>query len=199
MIEYLRGELTELTPTLATIDCHGVGYGVNVSLHTYSAIQNKKDVRLWIYEAVREDAYILWGFATKLERELFLHLISVSGIGPGMARMALSAMTPAELCDAISTENVKMLKQIKGIGPKAAQRIVVELRDKVATLGYDAASGSTKSSGPAVNREVHDEAVAALTMLGFSPAPVAKIVTQIMQETPDAPVELVIKMALKAL
>ena len=200
MIESLKGELTELTPTLAVVECHGVGYGVNISLNTYAAIQGKQQVKLLVYEAVREDAYQLWGFSTKTERELFLLLITVSGIGAGIARMILSAMTPAELCGVISSGNDKLLKQVKGIGPKAAQRIIVDLRDKIATLDVEAVPGSSISSGATtVNQEVQDEAVAALSMLGFSPAPVHKVVGQILHDEPDATVERVIKLALKML
>lgn len=200
MIEYLKGTLADLTPTLAVVDCHGVGYGVNISLYTYAAIQGKQEVKLFIYEAVREDAYVLWGFATKVERELFLLLLTVSGIGAGIARVILSAMTPAELCGVIGEGNEKLLKQVKGIGPKAAQRIIVELHDKITPLEITPVSSSkSASSAPVVNKEVQDEASAALTMLGFSPAPVHKVVLQILKEEPDAPVERVIKLALKML
>lgn len=203
MIEYLKGTLADLTPTLAVVDCNGVGYGVNISLNTFSGIQGKEDVKLWITESIREDAYQLWGFSTRVERELFLLLTSVSGIGAGMARMILSATTPAELCNIISEGNDKMLKQVKGIGPKAAQRIIVDLKDKIGALGVDAVAGGGASSLGAqatiINKEVQDEAVSALTMLGFSPAPTHKVVQQILREEPDAPVEKVIKMALKML
>ncbi len=202
MIEYLRGKLSDIEPTMAVIDCMGVGYGVNITLNTYSAIQGKGDIRLWVYESIREDAYQLWGFATKLERTLFLHLISVSGIGAGTARIILSAMTPADLCNTIVEGNDKMLRQVKGIGPKAAQRIIVELKDKIATLSAEAGQAtSITDAGKAgnINTEVRDEAVQALTMLGFSPAPTHKVVTSILKEEPDAPVEKVIKLALKML
>jgi len=202
MIEYLKGILTDLTPALAVVECNGVGYGVNISLNTFSGIQGKENVKLWISEAIREDAYQLWGFSTRVERELFMLLTSVSGIGASMARMILSAMTPVELCNIISEGNDKMLKQVKGIGPKAAQRIIVDLRDKITTLNVDAATASgsvfnTQSS--IVNKEVQNEAVSALTMLGFSPAPANKVVQQILHEEPDSPVEKVIKLALKML
>ena len=202
MIEYLRGKLSDIEPTMAVIDCMGVGYGVNITLNTYSAIQGKGDIRLWVYESIREDAYQLWGVATKLERTLFLHLMSVSGIGAGTARIILSAMTPADLCNTIVEGNDKMLRQVKGIGPKAAQRIIVELKDKIATLSAEAGQASSiTDAGKAgnINTEVRDEAVQALTMLGFSPAPTHKVVTSILKEEPDAPVEKVIKLALKML
>lgn len=200
MIEYLKGTLADLTPTLAVVDCHGVGYGVNISLNTYAAIQGNQEVKLFIYEAVREDAYVLWGFATKVERELFLLLMTVSGIGAGIARMILSALTPSELCGIIADGNEKLLKQVKGIGPKAAQRIIVELHDKITTLEVTpVSSGAAAPSATSINKEVQDEASAALAMLGFSPAPVHKVVLQILKDEPEAPVERVIKLALKML
>ncbi|MBP5380824.1 MAG: Holliday junction branch migration protein RuvA [Bacteroidaceae bacterium] len=197
MIEYIKGTLEELTPTLAVVDCSGVGYGLNISLGTYAAIQGQKEVKLFVYEAVREDAYILWGFATKSERELFLQLTSVSGIGAAMARMILSALSPAELVEVISSGNDRVLKSVKGIGPKAAQRIIVDLKDKI--LGLDIAPTNTLGTAPDINKEIQQEAVAALTMLGFSPAPSAKVVGKLLAEEPDAPVEQIIKKALKLL
>lgn len=200
MIEYLKGTLDELTPTLAVVECAGVGYGVNISLNTFAALQGKQEVKLWITEAIREDAYQLWGFAARQERELFLLLTSVSGIGAAMARMILSAMNPAELCGVISEGNDKMLRQVKGIGPKAAQRIIVDLRDKIVTLGIDAAqAGPSGSEYGSINREVLDEAVTALVTLGFSPAPAHKVVQQILNEKPDTPLERIIVLALKML
>lgn len=198
MIEYLKGTLADLTPALAVIECHGVGYGVNISLNTFSAIQGKQEVKLWITESIREDAYQLWGFSTRTERELFLLLTSVSGIGAGTSRVILSSMTVPELAAVISEGNDKMLKTVKGIGPKAAQRIIVDLRDKIGSLGIEAASPMAPAS-PVVNKEVMDEAVAALTMLGFSPAPAHKAVQKILTDEPEAPVERVIKLALKML
>lgn len=203
MIEYLSGVLACLEPTMAVVDCNGVGYGVNISLNTYSAIQGRERVKLFIYESIREDAYQLWGFATKVERELFVQLLTVSGIGAAMARMVLSAMTPQELCTVISEGNDKMLKQVKGIGPKAAQRIIVDLRDKIAPLaaevGLSSMGSDARGQAAQVNSQVMDEAVQALTMLGFSPAPTHKVVRQILTDEPDAAVERVIKVALKML
>ena len=198
MIEYIRGELVEITPALAVIDCNGIGYGIHISLNTYSAIQSKKSVKLYIYEAIREDAHVLFGFSTKQERELFLLLISVSGIGGNTARMILSALSPAELCNVISSGNEKLLKGVKGIGLKTAQRIIVDLKDKIAATGMETVSGSVATLSPA-NTEVHDEAIAALTMLGFAQAPSQKVVTAILKEEPGLTVEKVIKLALKRL
>ena len=199
MIEYLKGALADLTPALAVVECHGVGYGVNISLNTFSAIQGKQEVKLWVSDSIREDAYQLWGFSTRAERELFLLLTSVSGIGASIARVILSSMTVNELAGIISEGNDKMLKTVKGIGPKVAQRIIVELRDKIGSLGIEAASPSMASVQSSINKEVMDEAVAALTMLGFSPAPAHKAVQHILTDEPDAPVERVIKLALKML
>ena len=198
MIEYIRGELAEITPALAVIDCNGIGYGIHISLNTYSAIQGKKSVKLYIYEAIREDAHVLFGFSTKQERELFLLLISVSGIGGNTARMILSALSPSELCNVISSGNEKLLKGVKGIGLKTAQRIIVDLKDKIAATGVETVSGSVATLSPA-NTEVHDEAIAALTMLGFAQAPSQKVVTAILKEEPGLTVEKVIKLALKRL
>lgn len=197
MIEYIRGTLEELTPTMAVIDCQGVGYGLNISLGTFSAIQGKQEVKLFVYEVIREDAYQLWGFATRSERELFLQLTSVSGIGAAMARMILSAFSPSELVEVISSGNDRALKSVKGIGPKAAQRVIVDLHDKI--LGLDITPTSTSAPAAALNQETQQEAVAALTMLGFSPAPSAKVVTKLLSEDPDMAVEQIIKQALKML
>ena len=201
MIEYIRGELAELSPATAVIDCNGVGYAANISLNTYSAIQGKKTCKLYIYEAIREDAYVLYGFAEKQEREIFLLLISVSGIGGNTARMILSALSPAELVNVISTENANLLKTVKGIGLKTAQRVIVDLKDKIKTMGASAAGGSAVGGMllQAANAEVQEEAVAALTMLGFAAAPSQKEVLAILKEEPEAPVEKVIKLALKRL
>lgn len=198
MIEYIKGKLDNITPTMAVVDCNGVGYGINISLNTFSAIQGKTDVKLYIYEAIREDAYVLYGFSTKQERELFLMLITVSGIGGNTARMILSALSPMELCNVISSGNEKLLKMVKGIGLKTALRIIVELKDKIQNIGVESA-GSTTTPISNANSEIYEEAVAALTMLGFAQAPSQKVVGQILHEEPDAPVQKVIKIALTRL
>ena len=197
MIEYIKGELTELTPALATIEAGGVGYGLNISLNTYSACQGKKEVKLYVYEAIREDAHVLYGFYNKKEREMFLLLITVSGVGANTARMMLSGMSVSELCSAISTGNARLIQGIKGIGKMTAQRIIVDLRDKIVALGIadEIPAGGTVSAP--INNAVRDEAVAALTMLGFAPAPTQKVVVQILQDQPTLPVEQVVKLALK--
>jgi len=197
MIEYIRGELTELSPILATVEAGGVGYGLNISLTTYSAIQGKKEVRLYVYEQIREDAHVLYGFAQKKEREMFVLLLAVQGVGAGTARMMLSSMSVAELCTAISAGNERAIKAIKGVGPRTAQRVIVELRDKIVTLGLAEEIPAGGVMEKPVNNAVKDEAVAALTMLGFSPAPTQKVVVAILQEQPTLPVEQVVKLALK--
>ena len=197
MIEYIKGELAELTPAYATVEAAGVGYGLNISLITYSAIQGKKEVKLWVFESIREDAHVLYGFHNKKEREMFELLISVSGVGANTARMMLSSMSVAELCDAITTGNERVIKGIKGIGKMTAQRIIVDLRDKVVSLGIASEIPAGGTIQTPVNNQVKDEAVSALTMLGFSPAPTQKVVISILQEQPDLPVEQVVKLALK--
>ena len=197
MIEYIKGELTELTPAYATVEAAGVGYGLNISLITYSAIQGKKEVKLWVFESIREDAHVLYGFHNKKEREMFELLISVSGVGANTARMMLSSMSVSELCNAITTGNERVIKGIKGIGKMTAQRIIVDLRDKVVSLGIATEIPAGGSVQTPVNNQVKDEAVSALTMLGFSPAPTQKVVVAILQEQPDLPVEQVVKLALK--
>ncbi len=197
MIEYIKGELTELTPAMAVVEAHGVGYAMNISLNTYSAIQGKKEVKLYAYEAIREDAHTLYGFVNKKERELFLLLITVSGVGGNTARMILSSMSPSELCNVISTGNEKMLKTVKGIGLKTAQRIIIDLKDKIVSLGIADELPANGGNVVMVNNGVKDEAVSALTMLGFSPAPSAKVVVDILKAQPDLQVEQVVKLALK--
>ena len=203
MIEYIKGELTELTPATAVVECAGVGYMLNISLNAYSAIQGKRDVKLYVYEAISEDAHTLYGFADKHERELFLQLLSVSGVGGGTARVIISSFTPAELCTVISTGNERMLKSVKGIGLKTAQRIIVDLKDKIGGVaGTMASSGSVGSASPAAfaaSTEVFSEAVSALTMLGFPASASQKAVSAILKEMPSLTVEQVIKEGLKRL
>lgn len=206
MIEYVKGELTELTPALAVVEAGGVGYGLNISLNTFSAIQGKQQVKLYVHEALvtggRDDSFTLYGFASRQERELYRQLITVSGVGANTARMILSSIAPQELCNVIATGNERMLKSVKGIGLRTAQRIIVDLKDKIEAPLFAPQGGQTAGSQQATamggaSRVVRDEAIGALTMLGFSPAPSAKVVSAILQEQPDLPVEQVVKMALK--
>jgi Holliday junction DNA helicase RuvA len=205
MIEYIKGELTDLTPALAIIEAAGVGYGLNISLNTFSALQSgkwkdesgKKIVKLYVYEAIREDAHVLFGFVNRKEREMFELLITVNGVGANTARMMLSGMSVSELCNAISTGNARLIQNVKGIGKMTAQRIIVDLKDKIVALGItDEIPAGGQSAAP-VNSQVREEAVSALTMLGFSPAPTQKVVVQILKDQPDLPVEQVVKLALK--
>lgn len=201
MIEYIRGIVDELTPTQAIIEAKsGVGYALSISLNTYTAIQNKNEVRLFVYEVIREDAYLLFGFATRIERELFELLIGISGVGGQTARMVLSAFTPADLANIVQSEDLRSLKSVKGIGPKAAQRIIVELKDKMTNfMGTGNAANAADGAHVQVASPVVDEAVQALAVLGFSPAPTQKVVMQIVKDDPSIPVEVIIKKALKML
>ena len=197
MIEYLKGEIAELTPATAIIECAGVGYETSITLNTYSAIQGRKETKLFIYEVIREDTHQLFGFSNKQERELFLLLISVSGIGGNTARTILSAFTIGELCDVISSGDERTLKSVKGIGLKTAQRIIVELKDKILGLAADIPSATPTAN--LVDKEVVSEAVSALNMLGVPAAAANKVVQSIAKEQPDATVEQLIKLALKQL
>lgn len=203
MIEYIKGTLAELSPALAVVEAYGVGYALNISLTTYTKIQGLKDVKLFVHEQLttggRDDSFTLYGFATKQERELYRMLISVSGIGANTARMMLSSLTPTELCNAIANGDEKIIKSVKGIGLKTAQRVILDLKDKIASTGIAEELHVAKqhSADPSVNTAVKDEAVSALTMLGFSPAPSAKVVVEILTAQPDLQVEMVVKEALK--
>ncbi len=209
MIEYIKGELTELTPALAVIEAGGVGYALNISINTYDELKkremdgksSKTDVRLYVHESLvtggRDDSFTLYGFAGKQERELYRLLITVSGVGANTARMILSSLSPNELCNVIANGDERLLKGVKGIGLKTAQRIIIDLRDKIISLGIADEIKVTAGPKTSINTAVKDEAVAALSMLGFSPAPSAKVVTAILAEQPDLSVEQVVKMALK--
>ena len=205
MIEYIKGELTEITPTAAVVETNGIGYLLNISLNTYSAIQGKKEVKLYVDEALvtggRDDSFTLFGFYNKQERELYRMLITVSGVGSNTARMILSATSATELVNIIASGNEKALKGVKGIGLKTAQRIIVDLRDKMTQSGIIADvmqdGAIANSQQPAINSQTKEEAVGALTMLGFAAAPSNKVVNEILQAHPDMPVDQVIKQALK--
>ena len=171
MIEYITGEVTDLTPATAVVECMGIGYLLNISLNTYSCLSKGQATRLYVYEAIREDAYQLYGFYDRHERELFILLISVSGVGPNTARMILSSLNPSELEQAIVSENLNLLKSVKGIGAKTAQRVIVDLKDKIK---------------PTDN-------------LGFSQPQSQKTVQKLLRDTPSMRVEEVIKQALKML
>lgn len=201
MIDFVRGKIDELTPATAVIECAGgVGYALNISLNTFSAIQGKSEAKLYVHEAIREDAWVLYGFASRSERSLFLLLLTVSGVGGNTARMVLSSFSVPEIAAIITENNDRLLATVKGLGKKTAQKIILELKDKVASLVETPSNSPSMGSAPvAFNKEVHDEAVEALKMLGFPPAPTSKVVKTILAEEPDAPIERVIKLALKML
>ena len=197
MYEYISGLVADLAPTYAVIDAGGVGYYVNISLQTYSAIEGEKSARLYVHFVVREDAQLLYGFATKLERELFRHLISVSGVGGNTARMILSTYSPAELRNIIATENAVLLKNVKGLGLKTAQKIIVELSGKMLELGADKDISPVAAANQ--SNEVVDETVAALVMLGFQKGASEKVVKAILSENPAISVEEAVRQALRRL
>lgn len=195
MIEYIKGVIAELNPAYAVIDNHGMGYMLNISLSTFDNLSHAgKDqmVLLYVYEAIREDAHLLYGFATKQERDAFLSLISVSGVGPNIARMILSSMNVDEFSQAVSTGNVGMLKSVKGVGAKTAQRIIVDLKDKIKPSGHTLLQ---QPGGP--TGEAFDEALAALVMLGFSQQASQKALKSLFSSNPGLTAEQAIKQALK--
>lgn len=196
MIDYIKGNIAEITPTYAVIEnSSGIGFILNISLNTFSAIQEAKECKLYVYEAIREDAHILFGFSEKQERNLFLQLISVSGIGGSTAIMILSAFPPAELIEIIATGNDALLKKVKGVGAKTAQRIIVDLHDKVAKGAANADMLNLATASP--TGQVVEESVAALIMLGFPQAASQKVIQAIVKENPQISVEGAIKEALK--
>lgn len=195
MYEYLSGKLDELNPNYAVVECAGVGYFVNISLQTYAQLETLDQVRLYVHFIVRDDAQILYGFATRQERELFRRLISVSGVGGGTARMILSTFSPKELATIISTDNARMLKTVKGLGLKTAEKIIVELRDKVLDIGTSDGEVSVGVLSP--DNEIMSEALAALTMLGYTKAASEKTLKAVIKENPSARVEELIRLSLK--
>ena len=191
MIEYIKGAIDEITPTYAVIDISGVGYLLNISLNAFAKLQNENTAKLYVYESIREDAHVLYGFIDKRERELFLALISVSGVGPNTARMILSSLSSSDLEATIASGNVAALKAVKGIGAKTAQRIIVDLKDKIKP------TGDTLIIQTAVTSEVYDEALAALVALGFTQQMSQKALQKLFVENPSITVEQAIKQALK--
>lgn len=194
MYEYITGKLVELTPTHVVVEAGGIGYFINISLQTYALLESKTEVKVWLHQIVREDSLTLYGFAEEREREVFRLLISVSGVGASTARLILSSLTVDEVQAAISTENVNLIKQVKGIGLKTAQRIVVDLKDKV-SLGDVA----TKQILSTANNTLRTEALSALVMLGFARSAADKVIDQVLKEMGEMPVEALIKHALKRL
>ncbi len=196
MIEYIKGEIKQLTPTFVVLDKAGIGFYLQISLNTFTELQSLQECTLFVHEVIREDAYLFYGFYRSEERDAFRKLINVTGIGANTARMILSSLTVSELESSIISENVHTLQSIKGIGLKTAQRLVVELRDKVSRSGL---SGGETGIASAAGNQVRQEALAALQMLGFAPSQSAKAVNTVLKELPSIPVEQVIKAALKIL
>ncbi len=194
MYEYIKGTVAEVAPAYAVIDAGGVGYYLHISLETYSAIEHETETRLYVHYVVREDAQLLYGFSTKAERELFRLLISVSGVGGNTARMILSTYSPRELQGIITAGNAVLLKNVKGLGLKTAQKIIVELSGKMAGLGL---TGDTVTA-PVAGGD-YEEALAALVMLGFGKAAADKVVKIVARENPGASVEDLVRMSLKRL
>jgi Holliday junction DNA helicase RuvA len=193
MIAHLQGKLVEKNPTEVIIDCNGVGYHVNISLHTYSLLPNSDAIKLFTYLQIKEDSHTLFGFVEKSEREIFKMLLSVSGIGASIARTMLSSLEPKQIIQAIATADVNTIQKIKGIGGKTAQRVILDLKDKVLKL-YDLDEVSMMQ-----NNTNKDEALSALEVLGFFRKTSERVVEKIVKENPDATVENIIKLALKNL
>ncbi len=198
MIDFIKGEIRDLNPTMVVLENNGIGFLLNISVNTYSEIQTADTCMLYVYEVIKEDSFSLYGFAQAQEREAFKRLIGISGIGANTARIILSSLSVAELEQAILTENLSIFKNIKGIGTKTAQRLMVELRDKVSKEGLSLPSAATTLPGIGGN-EQRDEALAALQMLGYQASAANKVITAIQKEQPDIKVEALIKAALKML
>lgn len=193
MIDYIKGKIVELSPAHAVVEVSDIGYHVNISLATYSELNGKDNAKIYVYEAIREDSHTLFGFFGRQERQLFLLLISVSGVGANTARVILSSIAIDDLQSAIQTGNTAILKSVKGIGSKTAERIIVDLKDKVSKIEI-----STVDK-PVVDNVLADEAVAALVMLGFSQMPAQKAVRKVIEINPQLTIEQVIKQSLKLL
>ena len=195
MIDYIKGQIIELSPTDLVLECNGIGYRILISLQTYEGFNGKKEAQTYIHHYLREDEELYYGFATKDERELFRLLIGVSGIGASTARMMLSSLTSDEIRNAIISEDINKIKSIKGIGLKSAQRLILELKDKVVKGGgSDSTALFTATANPVV-----EEAITALVMLGFTKANVTKAVNAVLKEKPGTTLEDIIKLALKKL
>ena len=193
MITHISGKLVEKNPTFAIIDCNGIGYYINISLHTFSKIPDVEAIKLYTYLSVKEDSQTLFGFSDKVEREVFKLLISVSGVGTSIARTMLSSMTPEQIQHSIASEDVATIQSVKGIGAKTAQRVIIDLKDKIVKT-YLLSEDYIKS-----DNTIKDEALSALEVLGFSRKQVEKLVHKIIQESPDTTLENIIKRALKNL
>ena len=195
MIDYIKGNLVEITPTDVVVECSGIGYKILISLQTYEGLNGKNDVKVYIHHYLREDEELYYGFATKDERELFRLLIGVSGIGASTARMMLSSLTSEEIRNAILSEDINKIKSIKGIGLKSAQRLILELKDKV----VKGAGADNSTLFVSTSNALAEEASTALVMLGFTKANVNKAISAVLKESPGATLEEIIKLSLKRL
>ena len=195
MIDYIKGEITELNPTEVTVECNGIGYRILISLQTFSAIERQKETKIYIHHYLREDEELYYGFSTKDERELFRLLIGVSGIGASTARMMLSSLSSEEIRNAIIAEDINRIKSIKGIGTKSAQRLIIELKDK----SVKGAGSDTGTLLQTADSSIVEEATTALVLLGFTKANVTKAVNAVLKENPSASIETIIKASLKKL
>lgn len=195
MIEYLKGEITELEPTQAIIECGGVGYCCNISVFTYDKLRKGEVQKIYVSENIREDAHVLYGFSSKQERALYELLVSVSGVGPGTARCILSSLSPDELVAVVASGNDRQLRNVKGLGPKTAQRIIVDLKDKVGSLGIKAASAS--ESAIVASNVNGNEAISALVALGYPQANANKVVSQLLSKDPGMSIQALIKAGLQ--
>jgi holliday junction DNA helicase RuvA len=193
MYEFIRGRVAGLNPASVVLETGGIGFFINISLNTYSKIKGEKEVQLFLHQAIREDAHILFGFAENQERDLFRNLISVNGVGAGTAIMMLSSLSTNEIITAVGTGNVDLLKTIKGIGIKTAQRIIIDLKDKLGKI--------TDNTQVLISTDntLQNESLSALVMLGFTKKDAEKVVAKIIRDNPDATVERVVKTALKRL
>lgn len=193
MLDFIKGEIVELVPTSVILEVNGIGYEINISLFSYSILQKEKSCKLFVHQVIREDAHLLFGFMTSNEREIFRQLISVSGVGANTARMILSSMSPEEVRNAIATADVVLLKSIKGIGAKSAERIIVDLKDKIIK------SEDTSQLFKSPDNTIKNEALSALEILGFSKKNSQKVVDRLLTTDSSIPVEELIKQALKLL
>ncbi|HYQ58787.1 MAG TPA: Holliday junction branch migration protein RuvA [Draconibacterium sp.] len=193
MYEYIKGKIVEISATNVILETEGIGYFIHISLNSYSALNGQKEAKVFLQQIIREDAHTLYGFSSTSERELFRNLISVNGVGSSTAIMMLSSLNPEELKAAVATENVAVLKAVKGIGIKTAQRIIIDLKDKLGKLHESDQILSV------ADNTIKNEALSALVMLGFTKKDTEKVVSKILQEQPEAKVESVIKQALKRL
>ena len=193
MITHIRGKLVEKNPTEVVIECNGIGYAINISLHTYSQIPNEESIKLYTYLQIKEDSHTLIGFSSLAEREIFKMLISVSGVGASTARTMLSSLTPKQVREGIATNDVALIQSIKGIGAKTAQRVILDLKDKILKV-YDIDEISVVQ-----NNTIKDEALSALEVLGFVKKQAERVVDKIIASQPEANVETIIKQALKNL